>query len=86
LAEFVEKLEYVLEYVHQDHVRSDHAVLVVAKTVHVTTARVAKSLAVVVLLKKRRKTHRVELSKLQQKHHDQKRVHQRRAPWLKEFH
>jgi hypothetical protein len=86
LAEFAERLECELEYVRQDHARSDHDVLVVVKTAHVTTAHAAKSLVVVILLKTRRTTHHVEPSKPQQKHHDQKRVHQRRAPWLKEFH
>jgi hypothetical protein len=85
LAAFVERHEYELEFVHQDHDLSDHAVLVAAKTVHAMTVHVLKSPVEVMLLKKRRKTHPVDLSKLQQRHQDQKRVHQRRAPWLKEF-
>jgi len=86
LVEFVERLECELEYVHQDHVRSDHVVQVVVKIAHVTTDHAAKSQVAATLLKTRRTTHHVELSKPQQRHHDQKKVHQRRAPWLKEFH
>jgi hypothetical protein len=86
LAVFVERLEYELEFVHQDHDLSDHAVLVAAKTVHATTVHALKSPVEAMLQKKTRKMLLVEQSSPHQKHHDQKRVHQRRAPWLKEFH
>jgi hypothetical protein len=85
LAEFVEKHELGHVFVHRAHALSVHVVPADVKTVHATTVHALKSPVETMLLKKTKKMLLVEQSSLHQKHHDQKRVHLRRAPWQKAF-